>query len=215
MLKAVLFDMDGVLVDSEPEYNKIEAELALSVGVKLTRNDIRENLGKSHLDGWISLKKKYGFSEDPGELTKKEARMMRVFYEKKLVPIPPSVKLLKRCSESGLKVAVATSSPEEFAALAVTGLGLEYYVDAIAGGDKVKNSKPAPDIFLLAADLLCVSPEECVVIEDSANGVAAAKAAGMKAVGLKTHEVSQDFSKADMAIVSLSEIDVETLRKLF
>jgi HAD superfamily hydrolase (TIGR01509 family) len=208
--------MDGVLVDSEPEYKRLEAELALSVGVTLSDEDMKDNVGKGQPAMWKDLKKKYGFEADPLDLMAEEARLARRFYEHdRLKGIEPAIDLLKRCARDGLKIAIATSSLEENAKLAVKGLELEAYVGAIAGGDKVERSKPAPDIFLLAAKLLGTAPEECVVIEDSGNGVFAAKEAGMKAVGVKASDSDQDLSGADIVVETLEEMRIECLRSLF
>lgn len=215
MLKAVLFDMDGVLVDSEPEYRRIEEALCRRVGIEPTAEEFKNNAGKGALAVWTAFKEKYKFPEDPQELIEIVAQQARSYYESEaLAAIKPSVALLKRCAASGLKVAVATSSLKENADVVIKNIGVERCVDAIAAGDMVKSTKPAPDLFLLAAKLLGVAPEECAVIEDAANGVAAAKAAGMNVVGFKAPGSNQDLSRADIVVDSLGKISVDTLRTL-
>lgn len=215
MLTAVLFDMDGVLVDTEPEYRRIESELALSLGIELSEEDVKDSVGKSQPAMWRELKEKYGFEKDPLKLVAEEAELVKGLYQRGAIkPIAPAVALLKSCARQGLKVAIATSSLEENAKLTVKGLDIEEYVGAIAGGDRVGRSKPEPDIFLLAAKLLGVSPEECVVIEDSDNGVAAARAAGMGVVGVKAPDSDQNLSGADIVVETLERISVERLRAL-
>ncbi len=215
MLKAVLFDMDGVLIDSEPEYRRIEEVLFRSIGIILDVEDVKGNAGKGVLDMWSEAKEKFGFDEDPLLLMKAEAQMIKEYYQSdRLKAIKPSLVLLKSCAKSGLKTAVATSSGEKNARIIVEKLGVGGCVDAVAAGDMVERTKPSPDIFLLAASLLKVSPKECVVIEDAVNGIIAAKAAGMKAVGFKAPGSNQDLSSADIVVDSLGKINIDTLRAL-
>ena len=215
MLKAVLFDMDGVLIDSEPEYRRIEEVLFRSIGIILDVEDVKGNAGKGVLDMWSEAKEKFGFDEDPLLLMKAEAQMIKEYYQSdRLKAIKPSLVLLKSCAKSGLKTAVATSSGEKNARIIVEKLGVGGCVDAVAAGDMVERTKPSPDIFLLAASLLKVSPKESVVIEDAVNGIIAPKAAGMKAVGFKAPGSNQDLSSADIVVDSLGKINIDTLRAL-
>ena len=212
MLKAVLFDMDGVLVNSEPEYRKIEGMLFKRVGLDPSSEEVKANAGKGQLEVWSGYKEKYGFPEDPHEVVRIESKIISKYYgSDRLAVISPSVELLKSCAKSGLKVAVATSSIEANAKTVIGKLGIEGHVHTIASGDMVQSTKPAPDIFLLAAKRLGVKPEECIVVEDAKNGVAAAKTAGMKAVGYKAPHSDQDLSASDIIVDSLHKITVKTL----
>lgn len=215
MSKAVLFDMDGVLVDTEPEYREIEAEIFKRLGVVPTAEDLKDSVGKGQMDVWTGLKERYGFAEDPEELVGFEARAAREIYlSEDLRPIGPAIELLKSCARSGFKIAVATSSFGENAQNALGRLLLKGYVGAVVSGDMVSRTKPSPDIFLLAAKLLGSAPEECVVIEDSRNGVVAAKAAGMKVIGYKAPGSPQDLSQADMVIGSFEKLSINALEEL-
>ncbi len=215
MLKAVLFDMDGVLVDTEPEYVKTDRRLAKQFGIPLTRREQTRYRGVNAAEMWAELVQKYSSNADPAELTRLEYEHMDAYYhEGTLRPIRASVGLLKRCAKAGLKVAVATSSSAANATDVVRRLDLGQYVQAISVKELAGRSKPAPDIFLLAAKLLGVDPAECVVIEDADKGIEAAKAAGMKAVGLIAPGSGQLLSGADMAVRSLRGVSVEMLRGL-
>lgn len=212
MLKAVLFDMDGVLVDTEPEYRRLVIRLGKKVGIKLTESELYAYMGHSVREMWAALKEKYGFAQDPDALVQMENSVMGDYYEKgPLCPIAPSVALLKSCAQRGLKVAIATSSVGENAQSVVRRLGLGAYVQAVSSACRVQKAKPAPDIFLLAARLLGVEASECVVIEDAQSGVQAARAAGMKVVGFRPPGGVADVSAADIVAASLDEITPDTL----
>jgi len=214
MLKAVLFDMDGVLVDTEPEYIRLELKLAHEHGMPLSRREQARYRGVSAAEVWLDMVNRYGASADPERIARDEHELMDAYYrEGPLRSIRPSVRLLKRCAKAGLKVAIATSSRKDNAENVVRRLGLGPYVQAIAVADLVERGKPAPDIFLLAAKLLEVAPSECVVIEDSEKGVQAAKAAGMKAVAIGGSD--QDLSQADMVVRSLRGINPGILGAMF
>lgn len=215
MLKAVLFDMDGVLVDTEPEYIKQELNMAKDLGIPLTEQEQGNYAGIHPLEMWMDLQNKYGFLQDPYELSKIEAQWMDDYYENGILrPNESAIQFLKNCVNEGLKVAVATSSIKENAQKVIQRIGIGEYVDIISSGCMAGKSKPAPDIFLLAAKLLGVEPDECIVIEDAKSGVQAAKRAGMKAIGLQSAVNHKDLSLATMVVGSLSDISVDTLYTL-
>ncbi len=216
LLKAVLFDMDGVLIDSEPEYFRFQQEFCRGYGVEFTIEEKKHYVGVGSLETWTDIVERYSLPKQPEDIISMEKRIMDDYYQNgKLCIIKPSRSLLKKCSRIGLKTAVATSSRSENALAVIRRLGVERYVDVVSAGDMVENTKPEPDIFLLAAEKLAVDPAECAVIEDSKSGVAAAKAAGMAAVAFKAPGTEQDLSAADIVVDSLSKIDIKILHRLF
>lgn len=216
MLKAVLFDMDGVLVDSEEVYARIETDMAKELGFELTQQEQSQYTGMGSLEMWQDLKNKYKYPDDPSVLADKEAQMMAEYCGAgEICAIKPSVEFLKCCADDGLKIAVATSSIKELAKGVVSQLGIDCYVQAISTSCMAGKSKPEPDIFLLAASMLDVDPKECIVIEDAKSGVQAAKTAGMKAIGLRYEERPQDLSLADMIVDSCSQLSLDVLHSLF
>ncbi len=216
MLKAVLFDMDGVLVDSEPEYQKLDMRLARELGFELTPEEQSLYVGVSTVEMWQSMQKKHGFAEDPLAVAQKETAQMARYYESgDLCPYHASVALLKSCAAAGLKVAVATSSEHKNAEWVVRRLGLADIVDAVVSSCMTERSKPAPDIFLLAMERLGVEGTECVVIEDADNGVTAARAAGAaKVIGIRHPIGRQSLNGADLVVDSLEGITVQALRDM-
>ena len=215
MLKAVLFDMDGVLIDSEVEYLSQQLRIGRELGVKFDEKTLKKYMGESTPDTWAGLKKDYNLKEDSQELAQRELMRMDEHYESgELHPIAASIDLLKKCSEYGLKAAIATSTFERNAHSVARRLGLNEYVGAIATSCMAGASKPAPDIFLLAASMLGVLPADCLVIEDSQSGLKAAKSAGMAAVVLAPDGEKFDTSGADKVVRSCAELDLHTLQQI-
>jgi beta-phosphoglucomutase len=198
---AVIFDMDGVIVDTEPLSKKYEKEFLPKIGVSKPRDlNVQGLTAKAYA---TLLKQEYGLEYNIDELI----MMWRSGYLSYLavldqIPvIPGAPELIQYFIDSGHKLALASSANPKRIKLILERAGLEPYFSIIVHGDDVQNSKPAPDVFLLAAQRLDVTPSECLVIEDSTNGVKATKAAGMFCVAYagSLHN-SDDLSEADLII---------------
>jgi HAD superfamily hydrolase (TIGR01509 family) len=215
LLKAVLFDMDGVLIYSEDEYYRHEKRILREYGCELTHEAHIHFSGVRTLEMVTEMQKQTGFQGDPAAIAGRIGDVMDEYYRGgELVPITAMTALLKDCAQAGLKTAVATSSQLMQAQNVVQRLGLSPYVHAIATSCMAGASKPAPDIFLLAAQLLHVRPDACIVIEDATKGLEAAKAAGMKAIGVRHTGRPIDLSLADIIVDAQDGIGVDTLRGL-
>ena len=124
--------------------------------------------------------------------------------------------MLERVHEGGFLMAVASSSPEIYINQVIDMLGVKEYFQVLCSGENVKNPKPAPDVFLKAAKELGVSPDECLVIEDSTNGCRAAKAAGMVCLGYYNPDSGdQDLSIADGVIADYEKLDAKFLQEIY
>ena len=212
-IRAVIFDMDGVIVDSEPlwfeAYQKVCGEYGFAFNEELDRLVKGKSNGVKLLTVALNIPDKY---------KEFEGRVLKVYeglFHRKAELMPGALDLLGKL-KGKYRLALATSAGKKRLS---SHLGkfrsLEPFFDVLTSGGEVKRSKPHPDIFLKTAKKLNVGPEECLVVEDAEAGVAAAKAAGMKVVGLKPHHVtSQDLSKADKIVSSLSEITVPILLNL-
>ena len=182
---AVIFDLDGCLVDSEPLSLEVIANEMNSLGIDdVTINYVRDRfLGVSIQDICKHVSERLG-KVCPDDFTKRVEDRLLGEYKARLCQIPDAENLLLRLTEAGVKTALATGSSlrRMGATLDISGLATHFTGTAFSA-DQVKNGKPAPDLFLLAAEGISAPPENCVVIEDSPHGVKGARAAGMTALG--------------------------------
>lgn len=184
MITSVLFDMDGVLVDSQPMHYDADIYTMKHFGVNLTVDELAAYAGTTNLDRYTRFKARYQMNAAVDEMVAfRESCIMRFVYEYDLKPIDGVRALLESIKAAGLKTAVASSSSYDLIGAVLERLDLRMYFDAIVSGEDMENGKPAPDIFLKTARVLKSDESSCVVIEDSGNGVLAANRAGMKVIG--------------------------------
>ncbi|MBO7564479.1 MAG: HAD-IA family hydrolase [Clostridiales bacterium] len=208
MISAVIFDLDGVLLDSEPFHDQTTTSILESYGAKGAYEAIRPYVGRSSEDLWAAMKTKYDIPASVEDLVELQ-------WKKNVAGIPDSglerseglSELLDYCHEKGIHIAVASSSRQDYVEAVFDLLDLWKYVEVFATGAEVENGKPMPDIFLLAATRLDIDPERCLVIEDSTAGVQAGRMAGMYTLGYENPTSGgQNVNAADVVIKSLSEV---------
>lgn len=216
MLKAIIFDMDGVLVNSvKPTWESFSILLKEN-GVNFSDDYIKKNLATSLRDNLQSWKKEFGIKDyDLMEFSKKAGAIQLDLLRNEKVN-HNLLNFLKQAEKLGIKCAVATSSLRWRAEKILSLLNIREFFYIIVTADDIKNHKPAPDVFLEAARQLGVQPEECLVVEDAENGIEAAKNANMKAIGLVTEYYSADELKlADIIINNFSELNIDKVKNLF
>ncbi|HSH37214.1 MAG TPA: HAD family phosphatase [Chthoniobacterales bacterium] len=208
-MHAVIFDLDGVLADSEPLWNEIDATLLAEQGVTYRGEYHREVLGVSYPIAVEFYKRAFGLAAPTDEMMRRRAEIARAFFASR-VPIFPSTKnVLTELREMKLPLGIATSSVRASALPFLDRHGLTSFFDAIVTGDEVERGKPHPDIYLREAENLGVAPEACLVIEDALSGIAAAKAAKMCVIAIPDVRFVDpcDYEKeADFLLSSLSEV---------
>lgn len=204
--KAIIFDMDGVLVDTEQLWAKAEFEL---VGDKRVFSDeVRIQLAGGGMDYEVDfLKREFGLEGDHEELMRKIHSRVEELIESKAVLFDGVVDVLKHC-KTKYSIGLATSSQRLLAERLLTRLGAIKYFDVMFFGDDVVDPKPAPEIYLKAAKALGVDPSDCVVVEDSVSGVISAKRAGMRCIGVSTTLPPESLveAKVDVVIDSLKSL---------
>lgn len=201
--KVIIFDMDGVLIDSEPAYHKMNKKLFSEFGIEMDEENYKALVGLPSLPMWTMLKEKYNLKNEISEFMNLEKRRMIEILDSELIskPMHGVNDLLKIFKDKKYKLSVASSSAKANINFVLNKLNLNHYFDFVISGEEVVNGKPAPDIFLRAAEKLNASPEKCFVIEDSKNGIAGANSAGMKSIGFTNNNSNpQDLSNADLII---------------
>lgn len=213
MIQLVIFDLDGVLLDSESLYKRVNFRLFSDLDVEITDEEYNSFIGISGAKMWGYIKNKGSLNQSIEELRVLEReRKFEGLSSETLIPNPGLLDLLNELKKRDVPCAIASSGLMKNIRLILSKLGVESYFSHIVSGEMPKNGKPAPDIFLLAADHYGINPESCMVIEDSRNGVLAAKAAGMMCVGyINEGSGNQDLSRADLVIDSLVDPEVKRI----
>ena len=208
-LRAVIFDLDGVLADSEPWWNEIDAKLLAEHGVTYRGEYHRDVLGVSYRVAVEFYKKAFDLAVSIEELMRRRGEIATEFFANR-VGLFPSVKTtLERLREMKVRLAVATSSVGASARPFLDRHELTPFFDVIVTGDEIERGKPDPDIYLRAAKKLGIGADACLVIEDSLSGIAAGKAAGMRVAAIPDRRFvdAHDYEKeADYVLGNLSEI---------
>jgi HAD superfamily hydrolase (TIGR01509 family) len=183
---AVIFDLDGVLLDSEPIYLRATNTVLAREGKSLSPEENAPYIGWRYRDMLEDIIPRLGLAHPPEHYAAETRREVLRLLSGPLEPPPGAVELIDRLDAARIPRAVGSSSQRAWVEMILENLGLRERFEIIVGGDDVARGKPAPDIFLRCAELLGVPPGRCVVIEDSPNGVLAARQAGMAAIGLRT-----------------------------
>ncbi len=209
MIKAFIFDMDGVIIDSEPMHLEIDKMVMKDFGIKIPDEELNVFVGVTNIQMWSELRASHKLKASVEELLEKQNEYKKqMFGRGDLSPINGITELIEDLKDKGIKIGLASSSSKEFIELVLRNLNIYDEFNIIVGGGDVSNSKPAPDIFLKAAEFLKVAPEECMVLEDSSHGVKAAKTAGMKCIAFKNpNSGEQDLSLADLAVDTLENLN--------
>jgi HAD superfamily hydrolase (TIGR01549 family) len=213
---AAIFDMDGVLIDSYNMSWDSFKEILRSHRVKLTDEEIkRDCLGKSLRDNILLWNNRYGLKLELKQVTE-ESWIMQLKALEKISPDNSLVRLLDDLKTNNTPLAVGTSSQRFRAEKILQSLRLEDYFSGVACAEDVSRHKPSPDIFLESARRINMPPKRCVVFEDAASGIEAARRAGMKSIGYKTyHNTDSDVRNADLAITNFSELNHLAIASLF
>ena len=216
MKKAVIFDMDGVLVDSQPFHFEMDRAVLAACGHEVPQTVVERYAGMASHNRWAKYKNDLALAQSVDELVAMQtATMMARLDETDFHPISGIPELLAMLRAKGLRLAVASSSSYEFVCNMLDKLGICDAFAQIVSGEDMRNSKPAPDIFLYAAKKLDCLPADCVVVEDSANGVRAAVAAEIDCVAYRNvTSGEQDLTGASRIVTAYAELlaDVSWLK---
>lgn len=216
MFKSFIFDMDGVIINSEPLHFKVDQYVMKKFGIIVTEKDLEEYVGMTDPEMWSKIKLKYSLSKSVKEIINMQLHTkLAILSEYNEKPIEGIRELLNLLKSHDMKIGLASSSHRKFIEAVLNKFNIHHYFQCVISGEEVDMGKPAPDIYLRIAKLLETEINDCIVLEDSRNGVAAAKAAGMKCIGYQNfNSGNQDLTKANVVINSVKEIDKKLLESL-
>jgi HAD superfamily hydrolase (TIGR01509 family) len=211
LIAAVVFDMDGVIVDSEQVWDDVRESYVREVGGTYTDSATRDMMGMSSVEWSRYMAEKLGVPGTPEEINAAIVQRMLERYGEAPPLIPGAVEAVRRCAERW-PLAVASSSNPELIEVVLDVAGLHDVIPVVVSSEEVARGKPAPDVYLEAARRLGVDPKLCVAVEDSHNGIRSAKAAGMLVVAVPNPHYPPDdeaLALADVVVASIGELQVE------
>lgn len=215
-MEAVVFDLDGVLVDSENLWAEVRQELARERGGRWHEGAELDMMGMSSLEWSHYMHDVIGLSEPPEQINDEVVRRMLAIYEDELPLIDGAVEAVHRLAGS-FRLAVASSANRPLIGAALAQAGLAGLFEVTVSSEEVPRGKPSPDVFLEAARRLEVAPELCAAIEDSGNGIRAAHAAGMRVVAIPNYHYPpppEALALSDVVLASIEELVVPNLELL-
>ena len=212
-IRAVIWDLDGVIIDSANDHRLAWQRLAQEEGISFSDTDFWATFGKRN-DDIIAILWGPLSPEQVQLLRDRKEIYFRDLIRQTAAPLPGSMELMRSLHEAGYLQALASSAPIENIQLISEVLGLERYLTALVSGETVPHGKPAPDIFLKAAQQLHIEPSRSLVIEDAVAGVEAAHAAGMRCIAVAGNRDLPGLRKAELMVKTLLEVDVKRVQTL-
>ena len=213
MIEAVVFDLDGVLLDSEEIWDRAREELARERGGRWHDQAQRDMMGMSSTEWSRYMADVIGLPEPPEEISAEVVRRLEARYREALPLLPGAVEAVRRLAERW-PLGLASSSNRELIDLVLELAALAELFGATVSSEEVAHGKPAPDVYLEAAARLGVEPGECVAVEDSHNGIRSAKAAGMRVVAIPNdrYPPGEDaLAEADAVVASVAVLEPDTI----
>lgn len=215
--KGVIFDMDGVIINSEPQHYEAYVMLCHAYGQEFPYEEYKQFIGTTHAKvcKYMMEHMNIPLSEEELQQTLRDNRQYLID-TKGYEEIPGISQFIKSLYENGIKLAIASSSPQKEIQAVVESLEIEKYFTKLVSGESVAHPKPAPDVFLKAADALGLTPEECIIIEDSGNGIRAAVAANIPVIGFYNPDSGeQDLSQAAIVVEGFDEVDYNFAKQVY
>ena len=216
MKPGALFDWDGVVIDSSKQHEESWELLAAEIGKPLPDDHFLRGFG---MKNQVIIPRILGWSEDPDEIhrysLRKEELYREIVRERGIEPLPGVVALLQILQEHGVPCAVASSTHRENIETIFDAIGVREYFAAVVTAEDVAHGKPDPEVFLKSAEKIGRNPRHCVVFEDAHVGIEAARAGGMKVVGVATTHPAETLQDADRVVKRLDELTVNELSAWF
>lgn len=218
MIKAVIYDLDDLMVNSNPLHGEAWGILLEKYGRK--RSDLPENLrskwiGMRVIDITKEIIKKLKLKVDLESFYKERTKIFLELVKKKLKSMPGLLYSLKLFKENDFKIAIASSGAKKYIQIVLSRFRISDYFDVVVSGDDVKIGKPNPETYIVACKKLNLRPENCLVLEDATKGIESAKSAGCKCIAIRNPNTPpQNHSKANLVFNSLEELTLDTVKSL-
>jgi HAD superfamily hydrolase (TIGR01509 family) len=213
VIEAVIFDLDGVLLDSEQVWDEAREQLAKERGGRWHENAQRDMMGMSSLEWSRYMHDVIGLPEPPEEISREVVERLASLYREHLPVLPGAREAVERLALRW-PLGLASSSNRELIDLVLELMGVAHLFRATVSSEEVPRGKPAPDVYLEAARRLGVDPTQAAAIEDSENGIRAAKAAGMRVLAIPNEQFpppEEALAQADVVLESLAELTAEAV----
>lgn len=209
---AVIFDMDGVMVDNNPYHKNAWKAFVQKHGFSLSETELKEHVyGKTNHD---TLRHLFGADISNDEIqqyAEEKEEIYRSLYKDSIQPTKGFIEFLDLLHSQNIPVAVATSAPPKNVEFVLSAIGAKKYFNIIVDDTDVKKGKPDPEIYLATAKKLHMNPADCIVFEDSLSGVQAALNAGMKVIAITTTHTKEELSNANHVVDDFTEVSADTL----
>jgi len=213
VIEAVVFDLDGVLVDSEHVWDEVREMLARERGGRWHERAQAEMMGMSSTEWSRYMHDVLGLPESPEEINAEVVRRMKTRYAERLPFIAGAVEAVERLAGS-FRLGLASSSNRPLIDAVLSASGLGGHFEVTVSSEEVERGKPAPDVFLETARRLEIAPEGCAAVEDSANGIRAASAAGMRVIAIPNRRYpppADALALADVVLGSIAEVTLDSI----
>ncbi len=212
---AVIFDMDGVIVDSNPAHKIALKSFCEKYGYYLTEEQLREKIyGRSNKDWIRNLFGDITKAQLQTYATEKET-LFREIYAQDITALAGLRTFLEALEQHQIPKAIGTSAPPENVEFTLSKTNLEGFFSTIRNESHIKKGKPDPEIYLLVAKALGFAPERCLVFEDSLSGVEAARRAGCKVIGVSTTHSPEELTDTELVIADFTQISIEQIKAMF
>ena len=210
----VIFDMDGVIVDSNPAHKKNLLDFCNHYNHEVTEKQIRERIYGRMSREWIPEIFGDISEEEVHELVQEKGEMYREKFKPRESTIPGVLDFMKELHTEGLNIVLATSAHKENVEFILSELAIESYFDAVLHADHVEQGKPEPEIYLKAARAISYDPGNCIIFEDSIAGVEAGKRAGGKVIGVTSTHSPEEMGECDLVIDDFTDLSIRTLERV-
>jgi len=213
---AIIFDMDGVIVDSNPYHKIALKQFCEKHGYHLSDEELKSRIfGRTNKDWLMSLFDGKVTDQQIKDFEDEKESLFREIFSLHIKPVEGLIPFLEMLETRKIPRAVATSAPPANVQFTLEKTGTQKYFQVVVDGDMVENSKPHPEIYLKTIAAIHFPPERCIVIEDSLSGIAAGRQAGCKVIGITTTHTREELDDTDLIIDHFNDLTIDDLIKLF